>query len=137
MPTSKLETLKSLLLTTLSHQDLKTGSNPWTNEEIIDRTASLHMTLGSIHRELGEYKESQHEFNHIFANEKHIQKERLVIPFTCYEQGILHFQQQDYKSMKSSFNKVKSGGYSEYHFEMRLEFRIHMAMQEIDKRGLK
>lgn len=135
MPKDKLVIVKQLVSKALQDiQEYQTSSSPWSIQETTDRSASLHLTLGSVLRELGEFEQSASHFKWIFDHEKSIKEEKLVVPFAHYEQGILSFEQGRYKECRKSFKAVK--GYGEYNFEFRLEFRIHMAVSEMDRRDL-
>jgi tetratricopeptide (TPR) repeat protein len=108
------------------------GYKDWTDVEIVNRTSTLHMTLGSVLRELGDYEAAQKEYQWVLDREYYLGEEKLVAPFTHFELGVLYFLQNDLERTRKCFHKAKS--YSDFHFEFRLEFRIHLALLELDKK---
>lgn len=137
MPTDKLKIVEKLVkerIKEVSSYKEKSKNNSWSTQEIIDRSASLYMTLGSVQRELGDFEEAAKQFQWIFDHEKQIKNEKLVVPFSHFEQGILHFLQGKTKETRKSFKNVKN--YSDYNFEYRLDFRMHIALLEMDKKEM-
>jgi tetratricopeptide (TPR) repeat protein len=104
----------------------------FTENESIERAAPLRLVLGVIHRELKEYAQAEKEFETILSID--YKTEKMVSPFAQYEYGIMEYLRNNKKQAKKRFQKAREA-YKDYNFEIRLDFRIHLANMQLSQEG--
>ncbi|KAM9187490.1 tetratricopeptide repeat protein 39B-like isoform 1-T3 [Dugong dugon] len=96
-----------------------------------DDISLLHLLKGLCLKHLGKYSRAEHYFNHVIQKEKLLKYDHYLVPYTHYELGILYYLKRDYVSAIRSLDKIKN--YKDYAMEARLQFRAHIALEQIAK----
>ncbi|XP_069881510.1 tetratricopeptide repeat protein 39B-like [Dipodomys merriami] len=102
------------------------------NEEYgTDDISLLNLLKGLCLKHLGKYLKAEHYFNCVLQNEKLLKYDHYLVPYTYYELGILHYLNGNYASATKSLDNIKN--YKDYSMEARLQFRAHIALEQITK----
>ncbi|XP_003472962.1 tetratricopeptide repeat protein 39B-like [Cavia porcellus] len=96
-----------------------------------DDISLLYLLKGLCLKHLGKYLKAEHYFNRVIQKEKALKYDHYLVPYTHYELGILHYLRGDYASATKSLNNIRN--YKDYPMEARLQFRAHIALEQIAK----
>ncbi|XP_008698430.1 tetratricopeptide repeat protein 39B-like [Ursus americanus] len=125
----KLDLISSWLSIINRGQDLL-RENP--NKEYgADDISLLNLLKGLCLKHLGRYSTAEHYFNRVIHKEKLLKYDHYLVPYTYYELGILHYLKGDYDSATKNLDNIKN--YKDYSMEARLQFRVHIALEQIAK----
>ncbi|XP_025723879.1 tetratricopeptide repeat protein 39B-like [Callorhinus ursinus] len=125
----KLDLISSWLSIINRGQDLL-RENP--NKEYgTDDISLLNLLKGLCLKHLGRYSTAEHYFNRVIQKEKLLKYDHYLVPYTYYELGILHYLKGDYDSATKNLDSIKN--YKDYSMEARLQFRAHVALEQIAK----
>lgn len=70
-------------------------------------------------------------FSHVIQKEKLLKYDHYLVPYSYYELGILYYLKGDYASAIKTLENIKN--YKDYSMEARLQFRAHIALEQIAK----
>ncbi|XP_045045437.1 tetratricopeptide repeat protein 39B [Desmodus rotundus] len=104
--------------------------NP-TKEYGTDDISLLNLLKGLCLKHLGEYSTAEQYFTRVIQNEKLLKYDHYLVPYTYYELGILYYLKGDYVSATKNLDNIKN--YKDYSMEARLQFRAHIALEQIAK----
>ncbi|XP_032737838.1 tetratricopeptide repeat protein 39B-like [Lontra canadensis] len=125
----KLDLISSWLSIINRGQDLL-RENP--NKEYgTDDISLLNLLKGLCLKHLGRYSTAEQYFNHVIQKEKLLKYDHYLVPYAYYELGILHYLKGDYDSATKNLANIKN--YKDYSMEARLQFRAHIALEQIAK----
>nr|XP_035922045.1 tetratricopeptide repeat protein 39B-like [Halichoerus grypus]XP_035922046.1 tetratricopeptide repeat protein 39B-like [Halichoerus grypus]XP_035922047.1 tetratricopeptide repeat protein 39B-like [Halichoerus grypus] len=125
----KLDLISSWLSIINRGQDLL-RENP--NKEYgTDDISLLNLLKGLCLKHLGRYSTAEHYFNRVIQKEKLLKYDHYLVPYTYYELGILHYLKGDYDSATKNLDNIKN--YKDYSMEARLQFRAHVALEQVAK----
>ncbi|VTJ81588.1 tetratricopeptide repeat protein 39B-like [Marmota monax] len=125
----KVELISSWLSIINKGKDLL-QENP--NEEYgTDDISFLNLLKGLCLKHLGKYLKAEHYFNRVIQKEKFLKYDHYLVPYTYYELGILHYLKGDFASATKYLDNIKN--YKDYSMEARLQFRAHIALEQIAK----
>ncbi|XP_012862303.1 tetratricopeptide repeat protein 39B-like [Echinops telfairi] len=96
-----------------------------------DDITLINLLKGLCLKHMGKYWEAEQHFNHVIQREKLLRYDRYLVPYAYYELGILHYLKRDYASALKSLDNIKN--YKDYAMEARLQFRAHIAQEQITK----
>ncbi|XP_012643927.1 gem-associated protein 6 isoform X1 [Microcebus murinus] len=96
-----------------------------------DDISLLNLLKGICLKHLGRYLRAEHYFNRVLQQEKLLKYDHYLVPYTYYELGILYYLKGDYDSAIKSLDNIKN--YKDYSMEARLQFRAHIALEQIAK----
>ncbi|XP_054977994.1 tetratricopeptide repeat protein 39B-like [Sorex araneus] len=96
-----------------------------------DDITLLYLLKGLCLKHLGKYLMAEHYFNSVLQREKLLKYDHYLVPYTYYELGILYYLKGDSASAAKSLDNVKN--YRDYSMESRLQFRVHIAFEQIFK----
>ncbi|KAM8931380.1 tetratricopeptide repeat protein 39B-like [Lycaon pictus] len=96
-----------------------------------DDISLLNLLKGLCLKHLGRYSTAEHYFNRVIQKEKLLKYDHYLVPYTYYELGILHYLKGDYESATKNLDNIKN--YKDYSMEARLQFRTHIALEQIAK----
>ncbi|XP_004410054.1 PREDICTED: tetratricopeptide repeat protein 39B-like [Odobenus rosmarus divergens] len=125
----KLDLISSWLSIINRGQDLL-QENP-NKEYSTDDISLLNLLKGLCLKHLGRYSTAEHYFNRVIQKEKLLKYDHYLVPYTYYELGILHYLKGDYDSATKNLDSIKN--YKDYSMEARLQFRVHVALEQIAK----
>ncbi|KAK7821596.1 hypothetical protein U0070_014476 [Myodes glareolus] len=125
----KIELISSWLSIIDKGKDLL-NENP--NEEYgIDDMSLLNLLKGLCLKHLGKHLKAEHYFIRVISKEKMLKYDRYLVPYSYYELGMLHYLKGDYASATKNLDYIKN--YKDYSMEARLQFRAHIALEQIAK----
>ncbi|XP_062933831.1 tetratricopeptide repeat protein 39B-like [Cynocephalus volans] len=124
---NKMELISSWLSIIDKGEDLL-QENP-SEEYGTDDLSLLNLLKGLCLKHLGKYSKAEHYFNRVIQKEKLLKYDHYLVPYTYYELGILHYLKGDYSSATKNLDNVKN--YKDYSMEARLQFRAHIALEQI------
>ncbi|XP_058524028.1 tetratricopeptide repeat protein 39B-like [Ochotona princeps] len=125
----KIELISSWLSIIDKGKDLL-QENP--NEEYgTDDLSLLNLLKGLCLKHLGKYLKAEHYFNRVIQKEKMLKYDHYLVPYSYYELGILHYLKGDYANAMKNLDNIKN--YKDYSMEARLQFRAHIALEQIAK----
>ncbi|XP_020017581.1 tetratricopeptide repeat protein 39B-like [Castor canadensis] len=102
------------------------------NEEYgTDDISLLNLLKGLCLKHLGKYLKAEYYFNRVIQKEKLLKYDHYLVPYTYYELGILHYLKGDYARATKNLDNIKN--YKDYSMEARLQFRAHIALEQIAK----
>ncbi|XP_037004941.2 tetratricopeptide repeat protein 39B-like [Artibeus jamaicensis] len=96
-----------------------------------DDISLLNLLKGLCLKYLGEYSTAEQYFIRVIQNEKLLKYDHYLVPYTYYELGILYYLKGDYVSATKNLDNIKN--YKDYSMEARLQFRAHIALEQIAK----
>ncbi|KAM5317905.1 tetratricopeptide repeat protein 39B-like isoform 1-T2 [Glossophaga mutica] len=96
-----------------------------------DDISLLNLLKGLCLKYLGEYSTAEEYFIRVIQNEKLLKYDHYLVPYTYYELGILYYLKGDYVSATKNLDNIKN--YKDYSMEARLQFRAHVALEQIAK----
>ncbi|CAK6435022.1 unnamed protein product [Pipistrellus nathusii] len=96
-----------------------------------DDLCLLSLLKGLCLKHLGKYVVAEQYFNRVIQKEKLLKYDHYLVPYTYYELGILHYLKGDYSSAMKNLDNIKN--YKDYSMEARLQFKTHIALQQIAK----
>ncbi|KAM9054411.1 tetratricopeptide repeat protein 39B-like isoform 1-T1 [Megaptera novaeangliae] len=96
-----------------------------------DDISLLNLLKGLCLKYLGKYSMAKHYFNHVIQKEKLLKHDHYLVPYSYYELGILYYLKGDYASAIKNLENIKN--YKDYSMEARLQFRAHIALEQIAK----
>ncbi|XP_054421874.1 tetratricopeptide repeat protein 39B-like [Pteronotus mesoamericanus] len=96
-----------------------------------DDISLLNLLKGLCLKHLGKYSMAEQYFNRVIQKEKLLKYDHYLVPYTYYELGILHYLKGDYVSATKNLDNIKN--YKDYSMEARLQFRAHIALEQIAK----
>ncbi|XP_028370155.1 tetratricopeptide repeat protein 39B-like [Phyllostomus discolor] len=96
-----------------------------------DDMSLLNLLKGLCLKYLGEYSTAEQYFIRVIENEKLLKYDHYLVPYTYYELGILYYLKGDYVSAIKNLDNIKN--YKDYSMEARLQFRAHVALEQITK----
>uniref|UniRef100_A0A8C9BEM5 Tetratricopeptide repeat protein 39B n=1 Tax=Phocoena sinus TaxID=42100 RepID=A0A8C9BEM5_PHOSS len=91
----------------------------------------LNLLKGLCLKYLGKYSMAEHYFNHVIQKEKLLKHDHYLVPYSYHELGILYYLKGDYASAIKNLENIKN--YKDYSVEARLQFRVHIALEQIAK----
>uniref|UniRef100_A0A8D1YEB4 Tetratricopeptide repeat protein 39B n=1 Tax=Sus scrofa TaxID=9823 RepID=A0A8D1YEB4_PIG len=97
----------------------------------IDDISLLNLLKGLCLKYLGKYSLAEHYLNHVIQKEKLLKYDHYLVPYSYYELGILYYLKGDYANAIKSLENIKN--YKDYSMEARLQFRAHVALEQIAK----
>ncbi|XP_008066326.1 tetratricopeptide repeat protein 39B-like [Carlito syrichta] len=103
------------------------------NEYATDDMSLLNLLKGVCLKHLGKYSKAEHYFNHVIQKEKLLKYDHYLVPYSYYELGILHYLRGDYASATKNLHNIKN--HRDYLMETRLQFRAHVALEQIAKKN--
>lgn len=125
----KIELISSWLSIIDRGKDLL-NENP--NEEYgIDDMSLLNLLKGLCLKHLGKHLKAEHYFIRVIRKEKMLKYDRYLVPYSYYELGMLHYLKGDYANATKNLDYIKN--YKDYSMEARLQFRAHIALEQIAK----
>lgn len=125
----KIELISSWLSIIDKGKDLL-NENP--NEEYgIDDMSLLNLLKGLCLKHLGKHLKAEHYFIRVIKKEKLLKYDRYLVPYSYYELGMLHYLKGDYANATRNLDYIKN--YKDYSMEARLQFRAHIALEQIAK----
>ncbi|XP_037384096.1 tetratricopeptide repeat protein 39B-like [Talpa occidentalis] len=101
------------------------------NEYGTDDISLLNFLKGLCLKYLGKCSMAEQYFHRVIQKEKLLKWDHYLIPYTYYELGILYYLKGDYTSATKNLDNIKN--YKDYSMETRLQFRAHIALEQIDK----
>jgi tetratricopeptide (TPR) repeat protein len=102
------------------------------NEEYgTDDISLLNLLKGLCLKHLGKYLKAEYYFNRVIQKEKLLKYDHYLVPYTYYELGILHYLKGDYARATKNLDNIKN--YKDYSMEARVQFRAHIALEQIAK----
>ncbi|XP_074485401.1 tetratricopeptide repeat protein 39B-like [Sebastes fasciatus] len=119
--------LTKSILTTLEEAEEQLREDPDPSEYHLDDQCVVQLLKGLCLRQLGHLVQAELCFNHVISSEHDLKHYNYLVPFTMYEQGLLHKQKGDFKTAIAMMENIKTN-YKDYHMESRLHFRIHAAL---------
>uniref|UniRef100_A0A8C9J5U6 Tetratricopeptide repeat protein 39B n=1 Tax=Panthera tigris altaica TaxID=74533 RepID=A0A8C9J5U6_PANTA len=125
----KLDLISSWLSIIDKGEDLL-RKNPNT-EYGTDDISLLNLLKGLCLKHLGRYSLAERYFNRVLQKEKLLKYDHYLVPYTYYELGILYYLKGDYDSATKNLDNIKN--YKDYSMEARLQFRAHIALEQIAK----
>ncbi|XP_049508215.1 tetratricopeptide repeat protein 39B-like [Panthera uncia] len=125
----KLDLISSWLSIIDKGEDLL-RKNPNT-EYGTDDISLLNLLKGLCLKHLGRYSMAERYFNRVLQKEKLLKYDHYLVPYTYYELGILYYLKGDYDSATKNLDNIKN--YKDYSMEARLQFRAHIALEQIAK----
>ncbi|XP_058539075.1 tetratricopeptide repeat protein 39B-like [Neofelis nebulosa] len=125
----KLDLISSWLSIIDKGEDLL-RKNPNT-EYGTDDISLLNLLKGLCLKHLGRYSMAERYFNRVLKKEKLLKYDHYLVPYTYYELGILYYLKGDYDSATKNLDNIKN--YKDYSMEARLQFRAHIALEQIAK----
>uniref|UniRef100_G3S5X5 Tetratricopeptide repeat domain 39B n=1 Tax=Gorilla gorilla gorilla TaxID=9595 RepID=G3S5X5_GORGO len=96
-----------------------------------DDISLLNLLKGLCLKHLGKYSRAEYYFNRVIQKEKLLKYDHYLVPYTYYELGILHYLKGDYARATKNLDNVRN--YKDYSMEARLQFRTHIALEQIAK----
>nr|XP_007969080.2 tetratricopeptide repeat protein 39B-like [Chlorocebus sabaeus] len=96
-----------------------------------DDISLLNLLKGLCLKHLGKYSKAEYYFNCVIQKKKLLKYDHYLVPYTYYELGILHYLKGDYDSATKNLDNVRN--YKDYSMETRLQFRTHIALEQIAK----
>lgn len=96
-----------------------------------DDMSLLNLLKGLCLKYLGEYSTAEQYFIRVIENEKLLKYDHYLVPYSYYELGILYYLKGDYVSATKNLDNIKN--YKDYSMEARLQFRAHVALEQIAK----
>ncbi|XP_051009226.1 tetratricopeptide repeat protein 39B-like [Acomys russatus] len=106
------------------------SENP--NEEYgIDDMSLLNLLKGLCLKHLGKHLKAEHYFTRVIRKEKMLKYDHYLVPYSYYELGMLYYLKGDYTSAMKNLDCIKH--YRDYSMEARLQFRAHIALEQIAK----
>ncbi|XP_021074209.1 tetratricopeptide repeat protein 39B-like [Mus pahari] len=125
----KIELISSWLLIIDKGKELL-SENP--DEEYgIDDMSLLNLLKGLCLKHLGKHLKAEHYFIRVIRKEKMLKYDHYLVPYSYYELGMLHYLKGDYASAMKNLDNIKN--YKDYSMEARLQFRAHIALEQIAK----
>nr|XP_005893838.1 PREDICTED: tetratricopeptide repeat protein 39B [Bos mutus] len=100
-------------------------------EYVIDDISLLNLLKGLCLKYLGKYSMAEYYFSHVIQKEKLLKCDHYLVPYSYYELGILYYLKGDYASATKTLENIKN--YKDYSMEARLQFRAHIALEQIAK----
>ncbi|XP_046924413.1 tetratricopeptide repeat protein 39B-like [Lynx rufus] len=125
----KLDLISSWLSIIDKGEDLL-RKNPNT-EYGTDDISLLNLLKGLCLKHLGRYSMAERYFNRVLQKEKLLKYDHYLVPYTYYELGVLYYLKGDYDSATKNLDNIKN--YKDYSMEARLQFRAHIALEQIAK----
>ncbi|XP_011279461.1 tetratricopeptide repeat protein 39B-like [Felis catus] len=125
----KLDLISSWLSIIDKGEDLL-RKNPNT-EYGTDDISLLNLLKGLCLKHLGRYSMAERYFNRVLQKEKLLKYDHYLVPYTYYELGILYYLKGDYDRATKNLDNIKN--YKDYSMEARLQFRAHIALEQIAK----
>lgn len=96
-----------------------------------DDMSLLNLLKGLCLKYLGEYSTAEQYFIRVIESEKLLKYDHYLVPYTYYELGILYYLKGDYVNAIKNLDNIKN--YKDYSMEARLQFRAHVALEQIAK----
>ncbi|KAK2092369.1 hypothetical protein P7K49_028897 [Saguinus oedipus] len=96
-----------------------------------DDISLLNLLKGLCLKHLGKYKKAEYYFNRVIQKDKLLKYDHYLVPYAYYELGILHYLKGDYARATKNLDKVRN--YKDYSMETQLQFRTHIALEQIAK----
>lgn len=96
-----------------------------------DDLCLLSLLKGLCLKHLGKYVMAEQYFNRVIQKEKLLKYDHYLVPYTYYELGILYYLKGDYSSAMKNLDNIKN--YKDYSMEARLQFKAHVALEQIAK----
>ncbi|XP_059516046.1 tetratricopeptide repeat protein 39B-like [Myotis daubentonii] len=96
-----------------------------------DDLCLLNLLKGLCLKHLGKYLMAEQYFNRVIQKEKLLKYDHYLVPYTYYELGILYYLKGDYSSATKNLDNIKN--YKDYSMEARLQFKAHVALEQIAK----
>ncbi|GAB1301353.1 Tetratricopeptide repeat domain 39D [Apodemus speciosus] len=125
----KVDLISSWLLIIDKGKELL-NENP--NEEYgIDDMSLLNLLKGLCLKHLGKHLKAEHYFIRVIRKEKMLKYDHYLVPYSYYELGMLHYLKGDYANATKNLDIIKN--YKDYSMEARLQFRAHIALEQIAK----
>ncbi|XP_052040755.1 tetratricopeptide repeat protein 39B-like [Apodemus sylvaticus] len=125
----KIDLISSWLLIIDKGKELL-NENP--NEEYgIDDMSLLNLLKGLCLKHLGKHLKAEHYFIRVIRKEKMLKYDHYLVPYSYYELGMLHYLKGDYANATKNLDIIKN--YKDYSMEARLQFRAHIALEQIAK----
>ncbi|KAL1782784.1 tetratricopeptide repeat protein 39B-like [Sigmodon hispidus] len=125
----KIELISSWLSIIDKGKDLL-NENP-SHEYGVDDMSLLNLLKGLCLKHLGKHLKAEHYFIRVIKKEKMLKYDRYLVPYSYYELGMLHYLKGDYASATKNLDHIKN--YKDYSMEARLQFRAHIALEQIAK----
>lgn len=91
----------------------------------IEKEYIYKLVKGSIYRELKSYEQCENTLKDIIESKYRFPKKSFILPFTCFELGLLCIDKKDYSNAQKYFNKIKS--YKGFFMEFRLDVKLQKA----------
>ncbi|XP_032980510.1 tetratricopeptide repeat protein 39B-like [Rhinolophus ferrumequinum] len=96
-----------------------------------DDMSLLNLMKGLCLKHLGKYSAAEQYFNSVIQKEKLLKYDHYLVPYAYYELGILHYLKGDYARATKNLDNIRN--YKDYSMEARLQFRVHIALEQIAK----
>lgn len=96
-----------------------------------DDLCLLNLLKGLCLKHLGKYLMAEQYFNRVIQKEKLLKYDHYLVPYTYYELGVLYYLKGDYSSATKNLDNIKN--YKDYSMEARLQFKAHVALEQIAK----
>nr|XP_008521741.1 PREDICTED: tetratricopeptide repeat protein 39B-like [Equus przewalskii]XP_008521742.1 PREDICTED: tetratricopeptide repeat protein 39B-like [Equus przewalskii]XP_008521743.1 PREDICTED: tetratricopeptide repeat protein 39B-like [Equus przewalskii]XP_008521744.1 PREDICTED: tetratricopeptide repeat protein 39B-like [Equus przewalskii]XP_008521746.1 PREDICTED: tetratricopeptide repeat protein 39B-like [Equus przewalskii]XP_008521747.1 PREDICTED: tetratricopeptide repeat protein 39B-like [Equus len=96
-----------------------------------DDISFLNLLKGLCLKHLGRYSMAEEYFNRVIQKEKLLKYDHYLVPYTYYELGVLYYLKGDHANATKSLDNIKN--YKDYSMEARLQFRAHIALEQIAK----
>ncbi|XP_055474663.1 tetratricopeptide repeat protein 39B-like [Psammomys obesus] len=127
----KIELISSWLAIIDRGKDLLSENQKTSKEYGTDDMSLLNLLKGLCLKHLGKHLKAEHYFIRVIKKEKMLKYDRYLVPYSYYELGMLHYLKGDYTSAMKNLDHIKN--YKDYSMEARLQFRAHVALEQISK----
>uniref|UniRef100_A0A4X2JZS3 Tetratricopeptide repeat domain 39B n=1 Tax=Vombatus ursinus TaxID=29139 RepID=A0A4X2JZS3_VOMUR len=95
----------------------------------IDDMCLVYLLKGLCLKYLSKYWKAEQYFNRVIQNEKMIKFDTYLVPYAYYELGILQYLRGDKSTAIRTIKQIKN--FKGFSMEIRLRFRIHLALQQM------
>ncbi|KAM9329016.1 tetratricopeptide repeat protein 39B [Gastrophryne carolinensis] len=120
---------ESLLITIeKAETTMQNEKNP--SEYYGDDQCLVQLLKGLCLKHLGRLLQAELCFNQVIQSEKRLKYDHYLVPFSCYELGLL-YKQQGNKDKAIQLIEIAKTNYKDYSMESRLHFRIHAALSNL------
>ncbi|BFZ16413.1 hypothetical protein BsWGS_19452 [Bradybaena similaris] len=105
--------------------EMTSKKDPATEDKFYYDNYTLVLLLKGVYlRHRGQLFQAEQCFKEVIENEKKLQSDHYLIPYSVVELAILYLQQERFPDVKKQLDKAKRN-YKGYYLENRLHFRIH------------
>ncbi|XP_016042702.1 tetratricopeptide repeat protein 39B-like [Erinaceus europaeus] len=96
-----------------------------------DDICLIHLLKGLCLKYLSKFSVAEQYLIRVVQREKLLKTDHYLVPYAYYELGILHYVRGDNNAAVKYLDNIKN--YKDYSMEARLQFRTHIALEQIRK----